>query len=308
MKKTIHIFLSLALLALACNKVELDTPDFAVTTASDTYKVNDTVEFRFQGNAGIISFYSGELLNDYAYINGRTVAIEEAKLSFRTRVQFGTQANQLSILVSTDFNGKYESFDDIYAATWEDITSNFTLPTVSSSSLVASGEMDVSDLIVEGKPMYVAFRYRCLPQNSTNGTQRTWSVQSFLFKTTTEIGSTEIGNQLTASWTLTQSANVADPGRSTISASSGSMVLRGNTVNTLESTDMWAISKPFSLDKAELGPDLSVPIKGTSDNQLTSFKHVFSKPGTYTVTFVAANVNVYDTKPVVKQVTLKITE
>ncbi|MNE97299.1 hypothetical protein D3C80_1956210 [compost metagenome] len=47
-------------------------------------------------------------------------------LSFSTQVMFGAQKNNLTIVVSTDFNGDY-TMEGINKATWTDITKMFEL-------------------------------------------------------------------------------------------------------------------------------------------------------------------------------------
>ena len=86
------------------------------------------------------------------------------------------RANQLSVLASTDFNGDYSSLAKVKAATWVDITSRFKLGT--NATFVASGIKDITDLMVAGKPIYIAFKYVTKPQ-ATNGAIRWWYIQSF---------------------------------------------------------------------------------------------------------------------------------
>lgn len=66
-------------------------------------------------------------------------------------------ANCLSVLISEDFDGKAEN---IKSATWTDITSQFSLPTMPTSgfgTLASAGKVSLSDYA--GKNVYVAFKY-----------------------------------------------------------------------------------------------------------------------------------------------------
>ncbi|MBD1422812.1 DUF5017 domain-containing protein [Sphingobacterium chuzhouense] len=94
-------------------------------------------------------------------------------LSFSNAVQYGSQENNLSILVSTDFNGHYD-MENIGKATWNDLTEEFHLAT--DKKFVKSGEADLSSWTTPGKPIYIAFRY--LGQESAKPTQRSWIISN----------------------------------------------------------------------------------------------------------------------------------
>jgi len=184
--------------------VILDTPSFDVKTNAVTYKAGDLVTFNITGNAHAISFYSGQTLYDYDFRAGRVVDVTGAgdSLSFSSSVQLGTQANQLSILASTDFNGDYTSLATVKAATWTDITSRFALGT--NATFKASGTQAITDLTVAGKPIYIAFKYVTLPQG-VNGLARQWFIQTFAIKSTATLPSTASVSPITL--TLTDQLN-----------------------------------------------------------------------------------------------------
>lgn len=157
-------------------------------------------------------------------------------MSLNTTVQYGDQENQLSILVSTDFDGVYE-MNDIKNATWTDITSNFSLAT--STTKEPWGPQDLVSLFAEGKPLYIAFRYITLPQGD-NGLQRTWKVSNF------ELANKEgavISTLDAAEFTLIHDGPF-ESGRSSISTST--ITLRGNKDDTESKTEDWAISKAIN--------------------------------------------------------------
>jgi hypothetical protein len=179
------------LLMVSCSEViDIDTPVFDVTTEATTYTVGQPVKFLFTGgDAQIISFYSGEALKDYNYKDGRVVNVagDSIRMSFQSSVQLGTQTNQVSVLASTNFNGDYSSLASVKAATWTDITSRFALGT--SATFLASGTKDITDLIVPGKPIYIAYKYLTKPQ-ATNGLVRTWYIQLFTLACKTKLNET----------------------------------------------------------------------------------------------------------------------
>lgn len=216
-----------ALLVVSCNKqlVKLDTPDFDVKADALIYKAGVPIDFNFTGNAHVISFYSGETLKDYAFKDGRVIDAKGAgaTVEFSSSVQAGTtQANQLYILASTDFNGDYSSLAKVKAATWTDITSRFALGT--SATLLASGKQDISDLAVPGKPIYVAFKYVTKPQ-ATNGLARQWFIQNFAIKSIATLANTAsatpialtLADQLSVGFRIVDGSPVNNPAQSTVS-------------------------------------------------------------------------------------------
>jgi len=216
------------LLMVSCNKqlVKLDTPDFDVKTDVLTYKAGQLINFNLTGNAHVISFYSGETLKDYTFKGGRIIDVKGAgaTMEFSSSVQAGTtQANQLSILASTDFNGDYSSLAKVKTATWTDITSRFALGT--SATLLASGKQDISDLAITGKPIYIAFKYLTKPQ-ATNGLARQWFIQNFAIKSIATLANTSsttpitltLADQLTVGFRIVDGSPVSNPAQSSVSA------------------------------------------------------------------------------------------
>jgi len=180
MKFKYYILFIGVLLMASCNKIiEVDAPTFDVTTEATTFKVGEAIKFSFTGgNSHIISFYSGETRKEYDFREGRVIDVKDAgaTMAFRSSVQVGTQTNQLTFLASTDFNGDYSSLAKVKAATWTDITSQFTWGI--DGNFVASGSVDISGMMVSGKPIYFAFKYITKPQ-ATNGLARNWFIESF---------------------------------------------------------------------------------------------------------------------------------
>lgn len=179
-----YYILLFVLSAMGCTKklIVKDSPDFSVTTEATTYKVGERVQFKIQGGADIISFYSGEVYHDYAFKDGREVDVagKGLTLSFKSGVApgtpAGTQKNQFSVLVSNNFTGNYTDLNSVKAATWTDITDSFTLGT--SAKLVASNTADLSGFVVPGKPVYFALKYINWPQMDS-GYARQWLIESF---------------------------------------------------------------------------------------------------------------------------------
>lgn len=232
MKLKIYSILAAALIMASCEKpaIEAEAPAFDVTAEKTTYKAGESVKFLITGGeAQAISFYSGELKKEYASRSGRVadVAGAGATLAFTSSVQLGTQANQLSLLASTNFNGDYSSVAKLKAATWVDITNRFKLGT--STAFLASGTVDVSDLIVAGKPIYFAFRYNTKKQ-ATNGIARQWFIQTFTLNSKKLLDNTlalTIADQAGTGFRIVDDLKDKAPALSSITATR--LTLQGNT-------------------------------------------------------------------------------
>lgn len=99
------------------------------------------------------------------------MSVAQTILSFKSSVQYGTQENNLSVVISTDFNGDY-AMENVKAASWTDITKEFNL--ASDKESVEAGKVDISKWTKPGQPVYIAFKY--LGQKSSKPTQRSWGI------------------------------------------------------------------------------------------------------------------------------------
>ena len=316
--KTVHKLLMLLAIVFAggCdNTLEIDTPVFDITETSIKDDTDETgqpvkkVTFHIAGNPDLISFYSGEVLHDYNYREGRTVSTKELNMSFSTNAKLnsGTIAipDQLAVLVSTDFSGKYEEAD-IAAATWTDISSGFTLsPVVTHDNFLPSGTVNLLDYAVEGKPLYIAFRY-LTPAQTAARRHVQWRIRDFAVRMVTDLASTVVASQSSAPWTLYHKGPF-ESGRSATNTSQ--LILRGNNTskNFPEPTEDWAISRAIEVaEETDLGPDRPIAIKARGDAPLTSFTYQYPASGQYKVVFVASNVNIEKEKKIVKELDLNI--
>lgn len=291
----------LAATLVSCNKRDkLDTPGFDVSTAKTTFKKGDSVVFKFSGSPDIITFYSGEPGYEYQYRNRTELEGGTTNLSFSTRVLYGTQENNLRVMASNNFSGNYDT-NNIKAATWVDITSRFTLSTGSGTATVEtpSGVSNISDLLTPGKPIYLAFYYVGYgPLNSAQ--QRTWRIMSFNLSNSYPDGSVvSLANLGSAGWIP---VNVKNPAN--VWTVQSTLVFFDPKSSLVESED-WVISKPFFVSRVE--PDKGVAIKEYMARK-TEHVYTYTKAGTYKVTFVAANTNAKEVKPVVKELEITVTE
>ena len=295
---------------LSCKKdLTTDSPDnFDVTADSASYKVGSSVRFAFQGGeAHAISFYSGEVLKDYAFKDGRVVDItaSTATLTFSTAVNLGTQLNQLFVMASSDFKGDYSSLAAVKAATWTDITARFKYGT--STTFLATSA-DISDLFVAGKPIYIAFKYVTKPQG-VNGVARQWSIQSLTLTSGKKLNNTvsiPITDQPGAGFQLLDQNPLTAPALSFIVTTK--VTLQGNnyTASNDPTSENWAVSTALNIDKVNLGPDWSTALKSITNAALKEYRYVYTTPGTYKAVFVASNNALGQSNQVTKTINLTI--
>lgn len=287
--------LALCFLLGACAKDPIvEEPKLTVALSGDEIAAGTPVTFKISSDASLLTFYSGEVGSDYEFKDGRVVPKGEVSLSFSNSVNFGSQPNQFSVLASSDFNGNF-TIENVKAATWTNITDRFTLAT---NATLRSTSADLSDLVVDGKPLYISFRYITEPQ-AANGAGRTWTVRNFQLNSNTSIGLVQLSGQADAGFQLVNEGDI-DPNRSSVTGTA--VTLRGNNVNKEIRTETWAISKPFSAGEANLGPDKGMPVKGYLEPSVTELAYTYAEPGTYKASFVAANSTVYGSKQVIKTI------
>ncbi|MGN7722016.1 DUF5017 domain-containing protein [Chitinophaga sp. 22620] len=291
---------------VSCDKESISEPGFDITGYKVTSIVDTSgnavkeVTFSFSGDAAVISFYPGLLGNDYAYREGRVLDVKALLSSFSTTLNNGTQENQLSVLVSSDFNGTYD-IANIRLATWTDITSHYVLNTRGASASLPSGTKDIREFVVEGKPLYYAYRYICKPQTE-NGANSTWRIRAFSLQSQTDLGAASLATLTTADWNLINDGAVVDPGRGAVIESSGAIRFNGNHINKEVQTESWAISKGFLITRTDMGPDRPIAIKSAINPRLGSYSFNYTTPGTYKAVFIATNASYEGQLRVVREI------
>src|SRR5690606_29657962 len=261
------------------------------------------IDFEFQGNPNIVVFYSGEQGRDFNYKEKRiTTVTGSLNLSFSSNVQNGTQANQLKVMLSKNFNGEYD-YQSIQNAGWTDITNRFLLGT--SATFRASGANNIYDLIGAGHegPFYIAFQYTVLPQ-SQFGPGRTWGVQAFLLSGVTSYGATTIANMTNTGFRLIEQY----PSGSGSSVIPSLLTFRPNNTQTETASATWMVSSPIRISNIDLGPDRPIPIKNNTSARLGTYSHQYNSPGVYKATFVAINANIDAQEEVIREIELTITD
>lgn len=302
----------------SCDRIEsVDAPSFEVYSEKDIYQVGDSVKFTFSGDPDIISFYSGEMGNDYDYVNGR-IAEPDYFINFETQSQNGLQSDQMRILVSADFNGDY-SIEGVNTATWTDITDRFTMAPPSNGSAYMSSDLgsfkDLLSAASDTTTLYFAVKQNTLDQE-VHGLGNLNRLRYFTITSMYETLNTKLYEHAGFGWTLFSTPN-KQPGRAALENTYTIMMRNswwrpGNNPDGIdyyrENTEDWAVSSPIAIPRLlDMGPDKSKSIKGINDVKLNDYIHIYNNPGVYKVVFKSINANVDSYKEDVKELTITVT-
>lgn len=290
------IFLSL-LSVIACDRsLEFSTPDWDVSVEKNTYSVGDTVTFTFSGSADYVTFYAGDEGHNYIYRERTKVENVIPTMEFTSYRQWGNQVNTLSLLISTDYNGIADE-ENIYKASWKDITTLATLSTGSDNT--PSGLIDLLEFKDE-KILYIAFKFE--GWQSSSSAQRTWTIKNFQIKSLTPDGSSiaVIPSIGTAGWIAVDLKNNAK--RWTITNTQ--IQIAGGGTNEPDNED-WIITRGINL--SQVSPDRGTPIIDIIRSK-KSHEFIYTKPGTYKVVFEAINGNVKGQLKTVKELEVIVKE
>lgn len=310
------------LVFMACQKKEdINTPNFEVQAESITVKLGKEAKFNFNGDADFINFYSGERGNDYDFREGR---IEEADvlLSFETQAlnnRSGTQDNQLSVKIFSNFNEASTITDLETATNATDITSSFRMAKIADNNeFVASGKVNISKYIEDGKTFHIGFRYVTNPK-STHGVSPNFNrIRTFLLESVSKAGeTTTLANHSNAGIIppkdLIRSLNYQS-GRASLTATYINFF--GNTAADINqdgvpddeiTTVAWAMTNGFSIQKlANLGIDKAISVKTVANASMKTYAHTYKKEGNYVAVFVAKNANVFAEKDVIKKINITV--
>jgi len=293
MKYTIILILFF-LAVTSCNKVVTPNLDFNVTTNSNTYRVGDTVTFNLSGNPNYIVFYSGEFGKQYMNAKRGYLTGGKPTITFTSTVTDTILPDtSLNVLLSLNFTGTNNKAG-IAKANWTDVTDRFTLSNGVANT--PSGAVDISDLVSSDTvPVTLAFRYRIPPKRKTN-----WTIQNLFINTIMSAGDTTPIYNLTSGFTAVDSLNSSIKWN----VSTNSLFTSGSYVSSAASED-WVVSKPFFPYRTTM--DQGTTIKSIADIAISNYQYIFNTAGKYTVTFVAQNANIYDSKVFVKTIELTIT-
>jgi hypothetical protein len=339
--KVIHtLLLAGAMLLAACDKSIDEKPvSFdVVSTKSDgsetsVFKTSDTIVYRLKGNPDVVTYYSGAVGQRYEF-KDRLTANGIPQLQFTSLRANGTQASSIQLLVSSDFKGvvvKSKNLTgvvtrdtaatnaNIAAATWADISSRATW---SSGAAAASGVIDLSDFASQGKPVFIAFKYKAV----AGSIQNKWTITALSLNNVLEDNTVYTQANFAATNQSITNYGVNTPGIGWLTnfdealnankyawvyttgvGTAGSLVITGAATVAAATVpaEAWAIMGPVDLRKVT--PDAGVAIKEIFTLLATYTPLTVYTPKDYKVTFVASNNTIDGSSIVVKQLPITIT-
>ncbi len=306
---------------ISCEK-ELDVPIPKLDVSLDKaeIKVGESVIFDVNGyEASQILFYSGEELSEFQYSNVKRYMVDPGmKISFSSRKQFGQQQKQLSILLSTEFVGEYDSAaitNSYNQNQWIDISDKMGIPIINSEFFIPSRLVDISDYMTFGKPFYIAFRYTQKPQE-TNLLTNLWSIQNFNCYSVDSIGGNSLNlfNQSNMAFSMIDITKNIRPSRSNVTPAlnylygperyveDNSNFNPDNLAYNDPYSEVWAISKNLNTDSIEIGYDKpETVVKITDVTFIKQYAYQYNKPGVYKAVFVAVNSSIDVKKEITKE-------
>lgn len=292
-----------AITTASCSKtMEVDQPTFSVNLDRShlvadtfTYKLGDTTRFLFSGEAGNITFYSGEKGKRY---DNRQVAwkLGDLTLSFDSKAEWGTQTNTLQVMATN----KLTAFDSasVVNAAWTDITAKAKLAI--DAKVVPSGAVTLTDLVANEKDsLFIAFKYTGV----TGSTQRTWTITNFFVNNTVDGTAYTVASLAADASYWTRYGNVWTPAAARWTATASDLKITGGG-GTAPSNISWIISKPIYAGR--LAPDVGTGIKSINEPVKAEHVYKYAAPGVYKATFIAFNHTLDGEKSIVKELIIKV--
>lgn len=303
MKRIFKFYLPVLLSAsciIACSKsINVPKNDFDVSVEKLTYKVGDSVKFSFTGTPANITFYSGEPGFRYENRNRTTADGGIPELNFTTVYGGGgTQPGTLKLLVTSDI--ETVTADNMVDAKWTDVSGKVTF--APGTAYTPSGSLSLKEYIKPDRALYVAFKF--VGYNSPNRVPGNWVIGAFDVKNTLPDGTVlSLATMATTGWTK---FNLQNPTSDWVlpTASRNETYIIGGGINTPDSED-WLVTKPLLLNNVK--PDVGVVLQNIGSNALERYAYIFTKPGTYTVTFLTSNYSIDKNDEKNKQFTITVT-
>lgn len=303
MKTFNYLCLLMALVAglAACDEVaDIQSPgDFNLQADKDRITASDsTLNFTFEGKPDYLVFFSGEKGHKYINRNRGKIEVSSAVLNFGAAINYGLYDSSnpsVKLKISTDFNGKTE---DIEKATWTDISSHFTWPAAKNGAFTPtpSGNMDLREYI--GQPFHLAFYY--YEENDGKQSFNTWSLPQLNVDVESEIdGHIAVANIYNVEYKFIKISG-------SVVYNAGANRIQGGAAST-NTNEAWLVTR--KMDATSVSPDTGVSLKEFTDSRGSySYTYPYSQmePGTYTITFVARNANIHDSKEVVRELTFTV--
>lgn len=284
--KKIILFALAIIAAMSCTRDNAPSAVLTVSTEKTEYKAGEPVTFKFSGKPDNIVFYSGEYGHNFddRHTYGRTGTMF---FNFKSYVRNAVIARNIKVLMSTDFNGKYD-LENIEAATWIDMSDEFTFSDQNGNKdNTESGELNINGFMADkggldaDSRIYFAFHYFDY-QDDERAAQNEWIIRASNLRLESPDGTnSDVAELKTFGWTGVTSV---EGGKVDVTAS---RILFKDLDKTRpsESND-WTVSKAYSL--GGIPADTGVAIKSISTD-LDEYTYIYEKPGTYKAVFESSS-------------------
>lgn len=293
-------------------KVTPETPDGIIKETAFTVNVGTPIKFNFTGDPDFITFYSGEPGSEYSKRNLLEIPADEitSVLKFSNKPQYGVIPNTLKLYFSTEFTGltqdKKKDSLAIVNHQWINVDSlaNFSI----KSNTVNESEIPLDKYL--GKRLTLAFKY---DPGQNGATQPTWEITHLRIENT--LKSTQTTSVLNAKAIGFTPMDMLASDKIYVSDSKSgvwnlkkigdkkSEIRIQSTPSGAPINEDWLISNPILINSRPA--DTGIAIKGIASD-LNYHTYTFSKPGTYTVTFVAKNTNYVHNSEIIKEFTVTV--
>ncbi|MEG2770724.1 MAG: DUF5017 domain-containing protein [Alistipes sp.] len=326
MKKGLYIATMLLLTAgaMSCEHDEIyEKINFAVTLASNnTYRTGEPVTFNFEGNSDYLTVWNGSTGHQYKYKDRTTVAmedIESCKFRVDLKQQYGDAdpaVRNLDLIISNSFKGLTGDNAEQDRATISAIaSSNYegwnTLDY--KSNRLAKYETYQYDITKYASNFAFAIHLYHDPAKN----MRTYFVnpsievkltgyetQTLTFKEMSMICFSTTDEHKDDPYVHNLAKNAIVRLSTDKNAIAGAdIAFQGFNAGKFAPIDQWVFMRPTSLNLID--PDQGENIKAFS-NDVSDYTCTYTKPGTYTVTFIASKGNYMGESRVIKEVTVTI--
>lgn len=327
MKKTspyIHInrqkasigMLSLILLLIGCDRNSVDNVVFGLRLQNDinTIYTDEFVTFEFEGNPDYLSFFSGEYGSKYANSNRTKLELDSLGVSYTARQNYSDPADYsnkaiLHVLISEDFDGNYTP-DGISAANWTELSGTepgqLQVPIPKTNSTLSNIDYTAADLTpYKDKRIFFALRYAAAAHTGTRyaGQPRIDITNLRMDKREPDKNIQSI-TDLVSEWGF-KPVFVKSTSQQKYNVAKASLLFQPTSDHQKDSIDIWMVSQ--KLDFTSVQPDRGIAIKSINA-RLANYQFMYSKPGTYTASFVATNSNKWNSTHVVREITFTVKE
>ncbi len=312
--KNLVYILGLALFTQSCNNLEdIDTPTFNATVDKDTYIAGDTVRINFSGSADYITLFTGQPGKDYDFIDKIRMQEIPYYLDFNSHARDGAQGPQVSVLISTTFDGNYNYSNISDPKWWVDISEKFKIAKSNERDYVSSGVKAINDAIFEGQED-TAFVYFAIKQvvkkQSVYGTGSLNRVQNFRIRTQPDPNADYSDFYPYTSFNFVTNGIFSSPNKQSGRAGfegTNIIMLRNNTSTASEETQDWIVSDKMAFPRSlPVGRDWGLAIKSMNDRRLDYYQVAYNEPGDYKIVLIAFNANATEKNEIKKEINIKV--